>query len=89
MTVRTSPLTARTERLRRDSLDAIPSISSERARITTAFYKQQLGRHSTPVLRALNFFAICDQKSLWMAWSYSCCRWLRSGCKYPPKDRLC
>jgi formate C-acetyltransferase len=48
-------MTVRTERLRRASLDAIPSISDERARITTAFYKEHLGRHSVPVMRALNF----------------------------------
>ena len=59
-------MTARTERLRRDSLDAIPSISGERASITTGFYKEQQGRHSIPVLRALNFLAICDRKTLWM-----------------------
>jgi formate C-acetyltransferase len=59
-------MTARTERLRRESLDARPSISSERAEITTAFYEQHLGRHSVPVLRALNFHAICDRKTLWM-----------------------
>jgi formate C-acetyltransferase len=59
-------MTERTDRLRRDSLDAAPSISAERAQITTAFYKDHMGRHSTPVLRAMNFFAICDQKSLWM-----------------------
>lgn len=59
-------MTVRTERLRRASLDAIPSISDERARITTTFYKEHLGRHSMPVMRALNFLAICDQKTLWM-----------------------
>ena len=59
-------MTARTERLRRDSLDAIPAISGERARITTDFYKEHQGRHSVPVLRALNFCAICDRKTLWM-----------------------
>ena len=59
-------MTARTERLRRASLDAIPSISGERAAITTAFYKEQMGRHSIPVLRAMNFYAICDSKTLWM-----------------------
>ncbi len=31
-------MTARTERLRRESLAASPSISSERASITTAFF---------------------------------------------------
>jgi formate C-acetyltransferase len=59
-------MTARTERLRRESLDAVASISSERARITTEFYQAHQGRHSTPVLRALNFYAICDRKTLWM-----------------------
>lgn len=59
-------MTPRTARLRRDSLDAVPSISGERARITTAFYRERLGRHSTPVLRAMNFYALCDQKALWM-----------------------
>jgi pyruvate formate-lyase/glycerol dehydratase family glycyl radical enzyme len=59
-------MTARTERLRRESLDSIPSISGERAAILTAFYQENLGRHSVPVLRALSFRAICDQKTLWM-----------------------
>jgi formate C-acetyltransferase len=57
---------ARTERLRRESLDAVPSISGERAIITTAFYKANMGRHSTPVMRALNFYELCDKKTLWM-----------------------
>ena len=59
-------MTARTERLRRESLDAIPSISGERASITTGFYKEHQGRHSIPVLRAVNFYTICDRKTLWM-----------------------
>jgi len=59
-------MTARTERLRRDSLAAVPSISGERARLTTAFYRDHLGCHSTPVLRAMNFYALCDTKTLWM-----------------------
>jgi len=59
-------MTARTERLRQESLDATPAISGERARITTEFYRENHGRHSIPVLRALNFYAICDRKTLWM-----------------------
>lgn len=59
-------MTERTERLRRTSLDAIPSISAERALLTTAFHKDNLGRHSTPVLRALNFLDLCEKKTLWM-----------------------
>lgn len=66
MTVHTAKMTARTEQLRRESLDAVPSISGERARITTAFYIANLGRYSTPVLRARNFLALCDRKTLWM-----------------------
>ncbi len=56
----------RTETLRRKSLDAIPSISGERAEITTAFYKENQGRYSIPVLRAMNFRALCTRKTLWM-----------------------
>jgi pyruvate formate-lyase/glycerol dehydratase family glycyl radical enzyme len=59
-------MTARTERLRQDSLDAIPSISGERARIVTDFYREQQGRHSIPMLRALTFLEICDRKTLWL-----------------------
>jgi formate C-acetyltransferase len=57
---------ARTERLRRESIDAAPSISAERAAITTAFYKANLGRYSTPVMRAMNFYELCDKKTLWL-----------------------
>ena len=56
----------RTERLRRESLDAVPSISGERAAITTAFYKANMGRYSIPVMRAMNFYALCDQKTLYL-----------------------
>jgi trans-4-hydroxy-L-proline dehydratase len=56
----------RTEKLRRQSLDAIPSLSSERAEIATAFYKEHQGRHSIPVLRAMNFMEICERKTLWL-----------------------
>lgn len=56
----------RTQRLRQESLDAVPSISVERARITTEFYRDQQGRHSVPMDRALNFLALCEQKTLWM-----------------------
>ncbi len=56
----------RTVRLRQESLAAIPSISGERAEITTAFYKENQGRFSIPVLRAMNFHRICEAKTLWM-----------------------
>ncbi|HEY3287493.1 MAG TPA: trans-4-hydroxy-L-proline dehydratase [Gemmatimonadaceae bacterium] len=57
---------ARTERLRRESLDAVPSLSGERAALITAFYKANLGRFSVPVLRARSFYELCDKKTLWM-----------------------
>lgn len=59
-------MTERTARLRQESLAAIPSISGERAKIVTDFYREQQGRLSAPMMRALNFYAICDRKSLWM-----------------------
>ena len=51
----------RTARLRRESLDAAPRISSERAQLLTAFYGEQSGRHSRPVMRALAFQYLCCQ----------------------------
>ncbi len=57
---------ARTLRLRRESLDAVPTISGERAAIITAFYKAEMGLHSTPVMRARSFYELCDKKTLWM-----------------------
>ena len=59
-------VTSRTERLRRESLDAVPRISAERAQITTAFYKANIGRFSAPMMRALNFYELCDTKTLFM-----------------------
>ena len=51
-------MSERTERLRQESLAAVPSITGERAEIITAFYKEHVGKYSVPVLRALNFLAI-------------------------------
>lgn len=59
-------MTARTRRLREESLAAVPSISGERAAILTEFYREHLGRHGVPVLRAMSFYALCDRKTLWM-----------------------
>jgi len=58
-------MTDRTERLRRHSLEAEPSISAERALLITAFYEQNLGRLSTPVLRARAFLDLCERKTLY------------------------
>jgi len=59
-------MSERTLRLRQESLEAIPSLSVERAAEVTAFYKEHLGRHSIPVLRGMAFFAIVDRKALWL-----------------------
>jgi len=59
-------MSERTERLRRESLAAFPSITGERAAICTAFYREHYGKHSMPVLRGLNFKAIVEAKELWL-----------------------
>jgi formate C-acetyltransferase len=59
-------MSERTERLRQESLAAVQSITGERAAITTAFYRENAGRYSVPVLRARNFQAIVEQKALWL-----------------------
>jgi len=56
----------RTRRLRQESLDLRPSISSERAELLTDFYQEHFGRHSVPVLRALSFFHLCQNKTLYL-----------------------
>ena len=56
----------RTARLRRESLEEQPSISSERAELLTDFYRSHEGRHSVPVLRALSFRHLCEHKSLYL-----------------------
>lgn len=59
-------MTPRTERLRRESLDAVPSLDGERAKLVTDFHRDHLGRHSTPMLRALAYRHLCEHKTLWI-----------------------
>jgi len=59
-------VTPRVERLRKESFNAIPSISIERAVLVTRFYKKNYGRYSIPVLRALNFKNICEKKTIYI-----------------------
>ncbi len=54
----------RTTRLRQKSLDARPAISPERAEILTAFYRENEGKHSAPVMRALAFHRLCERKTI-------------------------
>jgi len=59
-------MTERVERLRAASLAARPSISAERALLMTRFYRDNLGKHSTPVLRALAFKHLCERKTIFI-----------------------
>jgi formate C-acetyltransferase len=58
--------TARVNRLRQQSFELQPSISTERACLMTAFYRENLGKHSTPVLRALSFLHLCAHKTVYI-----------------------
>ncbi len=56
----------RIQRLRKLSVATEPSLSIERALHETAFYRENYGKHSIPVLRALNFLDHCQRKSLYI-----------------------
>ena len=56
----------RIQRLRKQSVEAQESLSIERALITTCFYKENHGKYSEPVMRALNFLEICKQKTIYI-----------------------
>ncbi len=56
----------RTERLRRQSLDASPAISGERARLVTEFYQANAGRYTPPVTRAKTFLHLCQHKTIYL-----------------------
>lgn len=50
--------------LRENSLNARPFISIERAKIVTDTYKEYFGKISTPVLRALTFKALMEERAI-------------------------
>ncbi len=56
----------RTRALRERSLRGRPSISAERAELVTRFYRENLGKHSVSVLRALSFRYLCEQKTIYI-----------------------
>jgi formate C-acetyltransferase len=57
---------ARAEALRRRSLETRPSISAERARLLTCFYRENDGRWSAPVTRARSFLDLCRKKAIYL-----------------------
>jgi len=59
-------MTDRTVRLRRESLDASPSISHERASLLTDFYQANEGKYSVPVMRARSFHYLCECKTIYL-----------------------
>ena len=54
----------RVKLLRQRSLDAVPTISMERAQIVTKAYKKYQGKVSIPVLRALTFKELMENKTI-------------------------
>ncbi|GAG51714.1 unnamed protein product, partial [marine sediment metagenome] len=57
-------MSERVARLRQQSLDAQPTLSSERAELLTEFYQQDLGLVSAPVRRALAFQYLMESKAI-------------------------
>jgi formate C-acetyltransferase len=62
--IQTQNLTERVRRLRQQSLDALESISSERAELLTDFYQQTMGILSVPVQRAMSFAYLLEHKRI-------------------------
>jgi len=60
-------ITERVQRLRKESLEAVPRISTERARLLTEFYQSGAAeRVSVPMGRALAFKYLLENKELWI-----------------------
>mgnify|MGYP000924064943 CR=1 FL=1 len=57
-------ITPRVAHLRQQSLDAVPTLSSERAELMTEFYRTHTGLMSTPVQRALAFQYLLEHKAI-------------------------
>jgi len=56
----------RIEKLRKESFEAAPCISIERALLMTEFYKAHAGKYSTPVMRAHAFKHLCEHKTIYI-----------------------
>jgi len=56
----------RIARLRKESFETKPAISIERALLTTEFYRENAGKYSVPVMRALNFKNLCEKKGIYI-----------------------
>jgi pyruvate formate-lyase/glycerol dehydratase family glycyl radical enzyme len=58
------PMTERVTRLRKQSLEAVPVLSDERASLMTEFYRMNTELTSTPVMRAKAFAYLMEHKSI-------------------------
>ena len=56
----------RIQKLRKLSVETEPSLSIERALHETAFYEENFGKMSIPVLRAANFLDHCQKKAIYI-----------------------
>jgi formate C-acetyltransferase len=56
----------RIQRLRKLSVETEPSITIERALHQTAFYKENNGKYSVPMMRALQFLDHCSKKEIYI-----------------------
>ncbi len=56
----------RIQKLRKLSFETEPSLSIERALHETEFYKENYGKYSIPVLRAMNFLNHCQKKTIYI-----------------------
>lgn len=60
-------VTERVARLRRESVEAVPTLSTERAELMTEFYRQNEGLLiSAPMRRALAFRHLLEHKAIWI-----------------------
>ena len=57
----------RVEKLRQESLDTQPYISIQRANLVTEAYQKYAGKVSSPVLRALTFKQVLENKVIYIA----------------------
>lgn len=59
-------MTGRVERLRKESRDARPRISHERAVLLTKFYRENEGKYPVAIMRAMAFKYICENKAIYI-----------------------
>ncbi len=59
-------MSERVASLRRESLEALPTISTERAELMTEFYRRETGLMSAPVRRARSLLFLMEHKTLYL-----------------------